>query len=354
MKSILLTLLLSAGSILAQKTIVTPINGTGGTTINNYYTSTNLTDSGTDVLVKGGVRVISVTATNGVTAGSGGSSNSVDSVILISRAVNDDVAGNGHAFSDSSDVTRSGGVAYNSFDARTIIGGTNSYNHYAAFQSGPILTTSGVITNLYELYAHPLLTNGAVGTRYGIYIDDVSVNSPGSLTNNYGIYVANLANGSGNKFSFYGAGGGKLFNNNTIQGTKVGVAAVSTTTFAKQLEVQTDSGTEAAMRLYQYGNNWWDIASVAGTTRLGIGDIGGELVSILTGGNVGLGTNAPSQKLEVVGNIKASGSVNASGYQIGSVAGFTGFTTNGVASGFVTNKLYWSGGIVTNVESISF
>lgn len=66
-----------------------------------------------------------------------------------------------------------------------------------------------------------------------------------------------------------------------------------------------------------------------------------------TSGQLGIGSFPPTAKLDV------NGAVKATGYQIGTVPGFTGFTTNGLA-GFVTNKLYWSGGILTNVETISF
>ncbi len=104
--------------------------------------------------------------------GIGATSNSTDSQILIARDV-DGSGGNGHGFSDSSDITRSGGIGYNSFDARVNFEGTEDYDHYAGFQYAPTYESSGTIDNMYGLYiAAPTNTGG------------------GTITNNWGVYVA--------------------------------------------------------------------------------------------------------------------------------------------------------------------
>jgi len=109
--------------------------------------------------------------------------NSVDAQILISRAVNDDVAGNGHAFSDSSTITRSGTIAYNSFDGRTIFSGTNNYDHYALMQAAVTYNSSGTMTNLYGFINVPAISAGTITNSYGIKINNPT--GAGALTNNY-------------------------------------------------------------------------------------------------------------------------------------------------------------------------
>ena len=96
--------------------------------------------------------------------------NSSDSVVLISRLVDDTIAGNGHAFSDSSYLTRGGTMSYNSFDARIVIGGTENYGHYAAFQTGGIYNSSGTMDHYYAYVSVPSVSAGTVTNMYGAYV----------------------------------------------------------------------------------------------------------------------------------------------------------------------------------------
>src|SRR5688500_15536327 len=59
--------------------------------------------------------------------------NSVDAQVLVSRSITG-TSGNAHAFSDSSDISRSGTIGYNSFDGRVEFTGTANFDHYTAFQ----------------------------------------------------------------------------------------------------------------------------------------------------------------------------------------------------------------------------
>jgi len=148
--------------------------------------------------------------------GEGGTAtNSSDPVVNVNRNVNDaGYSGNGHCFSDSSTVNRSGGVAYNSFDCRIGVSGSNSYDHFASFQNGISHGTSGTTTNLYGFADIPQVTNGTVTNRYGIKIWDANLSGSGAVTNNYGIFIDQLNSTSGNQYGIFQQG----YSKNVFQG----------------------------------------------------------------------------------------------------------------------------------------
>lgn len=121
--------------------------------------------------------------------GTGGESNSVDSMVLISRILDDSNAGNGHAFSDSTVINRTNRIAYNSFDARVEIAGTNGYDHYAGFQFLPYLTNTVSVSNLFGFYAS---LNNVNSTNYinwkGVALVPPAGNQPAGR-NSTGLYI---------------------------------------------------------------------------------------------------------------------------------------------------------------------
>lgn len=173
--------------------------------------------------------------------GAGTTEASTDSQILISHLVDDSggLSGvNGHAFSDSSLITRTGTVAYNSYDARITIGSTASYAHYAAFQSGPTLSTSGTISILYDFVAIPAQTTGTVTNRYAYYVGDMN-KTGGTFTNQYGLYVAALTAAGTLNYAVYTAGSTiSYFGGNVTVG---GVGTSPTLTVGNQTSSSTSS-----------------------------------------------------------------------------------------------------------------
>lgn len=139
-------------------------------------------------------------------------SRSTDEVVLIARSVNGSGT-SGHAFSDSSVITRSGGVSYNSFDCRIKFEGTAPYGHYAGFQAIPEYASSGLIDDIYNVYSELALTGtGNVTNFYGMYIKEPSTPSTGRVTNIYGIYLRDLGSAAtGLKYSIYSAGSAPLY-----------------------------------------------------------------------------------------------------------------------------------------------
>ncbi len=122
--------------------------------------------------------------------------NSADSMILISREVDDTTSGNAHAFSDSSRIDRAGTIGYNSYDARTTIIGSNDYDHYAGMQESAVIGTSGRMTNYYSFISIPQVNVGTVTNRYGVDIWDVS--GTGLVDRNIGLRIRDMNFGTDN------------------------------------------------------------------------------------------------------------------------------------------------------------
>lgn len=215
-------------------TVRLAVKGIGGSS--KSFTLTNSTDVEKFVIYSNGnTGILNSTPQALLHVGNSSANNSSDSQILISRAVDDTVVGNGHAFSDSSAINRSGTIGYNSYDARITFSGTNDYDHYAAFQAIPTYSSSGLMANYYGLYTRIDTTAGTITNSYGTYVANPT--GLGAVTNNYGLYIEALGKGVTENFAIY---------------------------------------TEGTTKSY-------------------------------FGGNVGIGTTTPGQKLVVVGNARITG-----------------------------------------------
>lgn len=209
--------------ILCDDTGAVVISGGGGGTPGGSTTQMQYNNAG----AFGGTSAITYSNSTGdlTTTGKiwigGNTTQSNDSWITIDRAVNDSIAGNGHAFSDSSVLTRGGGIAYNSFDGRIVVSGSANYNHYAGFQASPDLVGSGTITSLYGFETGAVLETGTITSRYGFYVFDAvpSGAATGTIGTQYGLYVAALSHASTN-WGVYVAGNDSYFNGNiTLTGS---------------------------------------------------------------------------------------------------------------------------------------
>lgn len=122
--------------------------------------------------------------------------NSSDPQVLVGRNVDDTIAGNGHCFSDSSNVNRSGTISYNSFDARITTSGTQSYGHFAPFQNGMVYGSTGTVGYLYGYVDVPTITAGTAAYRLGVRVRDIVKSGSGAVTNNVGIWIDELTAGA--------------------------------------------------------------------------------------------------------------------------------------------------------------
>lgn len=117
--------------------------------------------------------------------GDGTENNSVDVACLVSRSLSGG-SGNAHGFSDSSNVSRSGGIGYCAFDGRFKVTGTENFDHIVSFQAAPTYSSAGALSDCYGLYvADPTKTAGTITNNYGVYIEEQTAGAT-----NYGLYVA--------------------------------------------------------------------------------------------------------------------------------------------------------------------
>lgn len=227
---------------------------------------------------------------------------SVDSVVLISRDVDDaSGAGNGHAFSDSSDFSRSGGVAYNSYDARITISGTNSFDHYAAFQAAPVYGSTGTLDDYYGIYSDILVTDGTVVDSFALFASNANVSGAGQITNQYGLFIDNMLAGT-NNFSIFTGSAQSLFGGDVIIRNPAGTAGTGSNLLFNSGSGVT--GTNMATISHEL------LSGVRGRLNLGarVGGAGIENVLSIDGSsgiaNVGIATTTPSAKLTVDGTVR--------------------------------------------------
>jgi hypothetical protein len=93
----------------------------------------------------------------------------------------------------------SAGVAAACFDADLTSGGTQNQDHTIGFQSRNSHNGTGTLTNL-QSFGSYLRANGPVTNSHGLEIYTVS--GSGTVTNEYGIYINNLAKGT-NKYPIF-------------------------------------------------------------------------------------------------------------------------------------------------------
>lgn len=235
-------------------------------------------------------------------------SQSGDAQIIIAREVTDNggpSAGvNAHAFSDSSVITRSGQIGYNSFDARIIINGTEDYDHFATFQDGSTYNSSGTLDDMYSLFATLIQNAGTITNRHGLFIANPTVNA-GTIVNNYGIHVKSQNSGTNNWAIITELGLVEFGENVLVKGKlHVGDQAFDGTT--EHFLVKQNS--EMFARFWADGRNFFDIKIDATTgTSITFSDVSDIFQKF--NNNAGVETNHNGvKKLETVDDgVKVSG-----------------------------------------------
>lgn len=128
-------------------------------------------------------------------------------------------ATSGHGFRDQTIFTRAA-QAYNAFDAASDMGDNSAttHDHWAGFQARGRVN-GATLTNWYGAWTQPTIANSAtVSNVYGYYSENAT--GVGTITTQYGLYVASLTKGSTN-WGVYVDGstknffGGKILLNST-------------------------------------------------------------------------------------------------------------------------------------------
>lgn len=247
-----------------------------------------------------------------------------DPVFLVSRNVNDDggLSGtNGHSISEASIITRSGNIAFAGIENRAKFSGTNNYDHYAGFQNGLNYRSTGTMTNYFGYYDQLAVDSGTITNAYGIYLADAQKAAGATLTNNYGIYFADRTSG-GTDWTIYSNSTAYTYLKGQMNVSKIITNETNTlATPSAEIEIQTQSGSKADLRLYQLGNNYWDIQIPANQTYLTIGDISNTYMWLKNGGEINIGsvTDAGDYKLQLTGNFYNTGSLTTGAPSGGSI-----------------------------------
>jgi len=278
----------------------------------------------------------------------GANQNTSDPQIVTGRQV-DDTMGltgtNGHAFVDSSHVTRHGTIGYNSFNAITTFDGTGPYDHYAAFQSAANYNSTGTINYIYDYLAQAGVVNAGTPTLHvDYYAGDPTISGTAKIGTQVDFYapVDPVSAGAGNNYSFYGGGVQNYF-----KGIMLGSESDYYNNDTSPSIMINANGADGFIRFLQKNNNIWDLGSQSSSRNFFIRDLNGtNYLTMQTGGDVGLSTNSPGALLDVNGSVivrssegvlGAGGIVDTYGLSIGSMTG-AGLT----ACGDGTHALNWS------------
>lgn len=134
-------------------------------------------------------------------------SNSSNAQVLVSGNYNNSIVGNGHGFSDGSDLSKSGGWAYAAFDGRVDITGSSvNADHYVSFQHAPTYSFAGIMSKNWGLYTTVSIKSGTIDNNYGAFMANPLKSGTGSVGVNYGLYIENQTAGNSN-YSIYSEGG---------------------------------------------------------------------------------------------------------------------------------------------------
>lgn len=105
-----------------------------------------------------------------------------------------------HAFADKTRITNiTDAGTYGTFDATTEMISATNVNHLYGYQNRTLFDgVSGATIGTMGNFTQPTIKNGTCTTCYGLEIRNPNISSGGAITNNYGIYINNLVEGTSN------------------------------------------------------------------------------------------------------------------------------------------------------------
>lgn len=224
-----------------------------------------------------------------------------DAVVVVARNVDNTGSGNGHAFTDSSVLNRSGTVSYNSFDARIRVEGAYDFGHYAAFQVGPTLAGSGTMGDLFSFIASPAVESGTLTNCHGLLVNPPTVTGSGAVTNCYGMYAPGTFGeaynpATGDIYFFKNDSDAPSYSGGRVQAAGGILAGTADTGYVRVQTADLVSAAAATVGLRMQQISWqtWDITNPASQTYLRFASASGEQLRILNTGGIQAGADNAS------------------------------------------------------------
>lgn len=318
----------------------------GNTTVTTPTIVGNPTFSGTVFVSSGNKLGIGSPATPAapIHVGDRAGTASVDAQVVVDRTISTGT-GNAHAFSDGSNISRSGTMGYNSYDARVTFSGTApDFDHYAGFQFAPTYSATGLNYWMYGVWCRTAITAGTINKNISFYSAGIS-KTGGTVNNHYDAYFENT-NAATNNYSIF-AGGRVGIGSNDAPTHQLDVsvssletaktAAFSTLNISNAATSSTASINKTGLQVSSTGT--WNGAS-AKNIGLYVSSVTGGTTNYDAifdgGGNIGISTLAPSTKLHING---ISGSEAIIRFTPFANANFTGIEHNDTANGTILGSL---------------
>lgn len=252
---------------------------------------------------------------------------------------------NYHGFEDwlVTDTSLSPNLGYASFDARPELVGNAINGHFVGFQSRPIYNSSGNLTDYFDAINTAAVHNGSGTVVNANALKITDIGGTGPVSNNYGIYINNIARGATDNYSIYSNGGKSYFKGRLGVGTTtpeswlhVSGSDMSTSGITAEL-----TGTGAnKLTIYPFNDGNTYIQHNGKAVFSAIGSIAPQL-TIDTAGFVGVGTLSPLSKMAVVGSSASVGGGAASAGIFHITTGTGNSTANRLMMGVVDGIYSW-------------
>lgn len=165
---------------------------------------------------------------------------SSDAQILLSRRIDDTGSGNAHGFADNSVINRSGTIGYASYDDFIKYRGSANQDHHVAYQSRPVISSTGLFNDLYGGFHQIKIDSGAHLIRDNGWQALPPLLSNGSLVDSaFGFSALHYPNQS-KRYSFFSDGGAQFYNGGMIQTNGMLRITGATNTNAQRLGTATE------------------------------------------------------------------------------------------------------------------